>query len=642
MKKQIAVMMCAITFDNQRKLLDGIMAYARKKDVNVFVFTNFVTYQENDLVKQGAFQIMDLPDFSEFAGVILVKNTIQQKDVADYVVEKILQSGVEAVSINEKVDGMACINVSEYLGQRLAVEHLIRVHHKKDIAYVTGLLTNEEGRERFRAYRDCIEEAGITFDEDRVFNGYYDVDSGRNAVKFFLNHGRTMPEAIVCANDNMAIGVIAQLKECGYAVPDEILVTGYDGDDIAKFHTPSITTIGRSQYEVGYEAMKLLCTADITDIADTERGFGGKLIVGTSCGCSSNKRVYRAVREKYVEQAFIIQQASNCIQKMLSDFTAYEEESELAHGLKKFIPFTDMKSFYLCTCNQEEATDIAEKFSRFKDVREVYLTEYTKQMKVSLAYENGEYVEYPNIERKEIIPQKAKEKDGNLYIVSPIHYLNHCYGYCVSVDSLFPTKSELFYAWVLSISIGLENIRKIRILNAMIHQLNNMWAYDTLTNVYNRAGFYYYAEPLLEEVQKKQKKVFIIFADIDGLKKTNDTLGHKYGDAFITGIAQCIKETIREDQLLMRYGGDEFVVFSGCDTEEEAYQQVKDIQEQIRQRNESEQHDFRLAASMGVSVYDSLKIKDLSVLIEEADKKMYLEKKRRKAEDPGKSDRNDL
>lgn len=631
MKKQIAVMMCAITFDNQRKLLDGIMLYARKNNINVFVFTNFVTYQENELIKRGAYQIMELPDFSKFDGVILVKNTIQQEDIANHIVEKILKSGTKAVSINEKIDGMGCINISEYLGQRLTVQHIIEQHQKQDIAYVTGLLTNQEGRERYQAYRDCLKEAGIDFREERVFNGYYDVDSGRNAVKFFLQGDSKLPEAIVCANDNMAIGVIDQLKEFGYSVPEDVLVTGYDGDDIARFHTPSITTITRSQTDVGYEAIKMLCTLDAENLVKQEKEFVGKLMIGTSCSCLSSKRVYRKVRERYVEQSFIVQQASNSIQKMLSDFTAFDEEAELAEALKKYVRLTDMKSFYLCSCNQEEATELAEKYSRFRDVNEVYLTEYTKQMKISLAYEDGKFVEYSDIERDEIIPHEAKEKQGNLFVVSPIHYLNHCYGYCVSVDSLFPTKSELFYAWVLSIGIGLENIRKIRILNATIHQLNNMWAYDTLTNVYNRAGFFYHAEMLLKKLQEENKDAYIIFADIDGLKKVNDMQGHKYGDALITGIAECMKKTLKEGQLLMRYGGDEFVIFSGCNTDKEANRQIEDIQKKIDEKNASGTYSFRMDVSMGVAVYNSAKIKDLSLLIEDADKKMYLEKKERKA-----------
>ncbi len=631
MKKQIAVMMCAITFDNQHKLLDGMISYAKKKDINVFVFTNLVTYQENTLVKQGAYQIMELPDFSKFDGVILVKNTIQQVEVANRIAGKILESGVKAVSINEKMEGMGFVYISEYLGQRQTIMHVIREHKKRDIAYVTGLLSNQEGIERFKAYQDCLAEEGIEYREDRVFRGYYDTDSGRNAVKYFLRERGKIPEAIICANDNMAIGAVDQLREFGYSVPGDVLVTGYDGDDIARFHSPSITTIARSQTDVGYEAMRLLCTMDRAELIKVKKKFVGKLRTGTSCGCQSVKRIYRKVREKYVEQVFIVQQASNSIQKMLSDFTAFEQEEDLIEALKKYVQLTDMKSFYLCRCNLEEAAGLAERYSRSKDVNELYLTEYTRKMNVSLAYENGEFVHYDSIQREDIIPEKAKEMAGNLYIVSPIHYLNHCYGYCVSVDSLFPMKSELYYAWVLSIGIGLENIRKIRILNATIHQLNNMWAYDTLTNVYNRAGFFHYADGLLEKLRKENQKVYIIFADIDGLKHVNDTMGHKFGDALIKALADCMKRAAAADQLLMRYGGDEFVIFSGCDTASEAHRMINDIHQNIDERNRSGENPFQIEVSMGAAIYSSSRIRDLSLLIEDADQKMYQEKKKRKA-----------
>ena len=82
-----------------------------------------------------------------------------------------------------------------------------------------------------------------------------------------------------------------------------------------------------------------------------------------------------------------------------------------------------------------------------------------------------------------------------------------------------------------------------------------------LTQMHNRAGFYYEAKTILEILKLQDSKIFVLFSDVDGLKKINDTYGHEMGDALIKEMAACFKENITNDMWAMRYGGDEFVVF---------------------------------------------------------------------------------
>ena len=248
-----------------------------------------------------------------------------------------------------------------------------------------------------------------------------------------------------------------------------------------------------------------------------------------------------------------------------------------------------------------------------------------------LAFEYGQFVLYDDITKGDIIPPKVKMgKGGNLFVVSPIFYQNYCYGYCVSVNSYFPLKSELFFSWVLNIGIGLENIRKWTMLNATVNRLNSMWVYDMLTHVYNRAGFYHYAGKLLQSLQEKNVKAGLLFVDIDGLKSVNDQQGHHMGDAFIKEIAECLRENLCDEQILMRYGGDEFVLFGRIDSSESLEKQIAGIQNNIEKRNLTKYLPFSLGASIGSAVYEAIAISDLNEIIELADQKMYEEKRRKK------------
>ena len=626
MKKQIAVMMCAISFDNQRKILEGIMAGAKERDCNVFVFTNHVSYTEKELNKQGAFQILELPEFPLFDGVIFAGNTIQYKPAAEKLLENIRKSGVPVVSIDDDICGMNYIGISNYNAQRQVVEHIIHVHHKKRIAYVTGQLSKQSAQVRFRAYQDAMMEAGLPVDKRLIFRGNYDIDSGRNAVHSFHKQKEPMPEAIICANDNMAMGVLDQLRLYGYRVPEEIVVTGFDKDEMTEYHNPSITTVDAGQYVCGYQAVEMIFSGKKEDkqIVRTQMHIGG------SCGCPIHGQHLENIRETYVESMQIVHQAADSIKNMTTEFAGMEQERDLVEALKKYVINSDMECFYLCRCKDEWTQNLGHGVPEEQvDIKSVN-TDYTDVLSVALAYERGQFVLYDDIVKGEIVPQKAKGSGGNLFVISPIFYQNYCYGYCVSVNSYFPLKSELFFSWVLNIGIGLENIRKWNMLNATVNRLNSMWVYDMLTHVYNRAGFYHYAGKLLQSLQMENDIAGLLFVDIDGLKGVNDNLGHHKGDLFIKTIADCLKENLKDNQILMRYGGDEFVLFGKIESEEAFSQQISCIQRSIYKKNKSGQLEFTLGASIGNALYRAMEIEDLNEIIELADQKMYMEKREKK------------
>lgn len=381
-----------------------------------------------------------------------------------------------------------------------------------------------------------------------------------------------------------------------------------------------------SQFARGYKAVEIL----FSNQSNQKITVKSKMHIGGSCGCKEKDMSIREVQKNYVDDIQTMRQTADGIKNMITEFSGLKQETELVEALKKYVVQSDMKGFYLCRCKSETGYGLTKgALDSRLDMKEVN-TEYTEKMKVVLAYEKGFFPVYEDGDKGDIIPGKAKErKENNFFVVVPIFYQNYCYGYCVSVDSYFPLKCELFFSWTLNIGIGLENIRKIQILNRMLNRMNNMWMYDTLTQVYNRAGFFYYAGNLLQKLKKQGEMAELLFADINRLKKVNDTQGHLVGDKFIREIANCIKENLREEQLLMRYGGDKFVVFGRITDEEEQNLQIKNIRESIERRNETQKLEFPLSASIGVTVYQASEILNLDVIIEQADHKMYEEKRKK-------------
>ena len=128
----------------------------------------------------------------------------------------------------------------------------------------------------------------------------------------------------------------------------------------------------------------------------------------------------------------------------------------------------------------------------------------------------------------------------------------------------------------------------------------------------------------------QDSKIFVLFSDVDGLKKINDTYGHETGDELIKEMAACFKENMTTDMLAMRYGGDEFVVFGSYEEDSEIDYLIESIQGSMERRNKTGNHVFELSASIGVSKYVAKDVKELSELIDIADAEMYEQKRKKR------------
>jgi diguanylate cyclase (GGDEF)-like protein/PAS domain S-box-containing protein len=156
---------------------------------------------------------------------------------------------------------------------------------------------------------------------------------------------------------------------------------------------------------------------------------------------------------------------------------------------------------------------------------------------------------------------------------------------------------------------------------------------DELTGLYNRRGFMTMAEQQLklESHAGTARGLTLMFADMDGLKTINDLYGHKAGSEAIVHLAKIVKSALRDADLVARWGGDEFVILSIGSEEKDAELMVDRINSLIEHHNANSLKPYSLSCSIGISPYPLDGSKPLEAIIAEADKAMYAEKRRRKA-----------
>ena len=174
-----------------------------------------------------------------------------------------------------------------------------------------------------------------------------------------------------------------------------------------------------------------------------------------------------------------------------------------------------------------------------------------------------------------------------------------------------------------------EDRRLKQIASLSQDELYQLAMIDELTGVYNRRALLTYLDELIKSAELSKGTVSLLVLDIDKFKSINDTYGHLTGDKAIVEIANFLTEGVRENDIVARYGGDEFVVILPDAPEERAGQIAERIREQVAQKKfmaHDSNQEIKMSLSFGLAVYPK-DAKDSKTLFTQADRALYASKR---------------
>jgi diguanylate cyclase (GGDEF)-like protein/PAS domain S-box-containing protein len=161
--------------------------------------------------------------------------------------------------------------------------------------------------------------------------------------------------------------------------------------------------------------------------------------------------------------------------------------------------------------------------------------------------------------------------------------------------------------------------------------LQSLSLIDELTGLYNRRGFMAVTEQHLAAIRRNEKVPVLLYADLDGLKEINDSLGHHEGDRALVKAAEIFKETFRSSDILARLGGDEFVVLAAIGPEESAESLTTRLQEKFSASNARGNRPYNLSVSVGLAHFDDEESHSIEELMARADGAMYEDKRTKRS-----------
>lgn len=643
--KTIAVIAYSLTIEYSLTVLNGIKSFFDKKnDVNLIVIPVKTKYSREFMYNYQYWNIIQLLKSDSIDAVIVVTNSflnIVSVDELSKALECLLPKPVISVStpLNLPDNKYTCVSCDNAYLQ--IVEHLTKKHSRKKIAFFSASLTNSpESQEREKAYYAALKAQGLETNENFIFPGDYTPKTCYDYIKEHYKSKEDIPfDALLCANDYMAVGCIGALHEIGVSIPEDICVVGFDDTEVAVTCNPTVSTINQQIAQTGFKAAEVTYNILEGKSVNNRTVIDSYPVYRQSCGCiAKNLKLngYLSQNGQYINSEDLTK-ALDVFSNGLNDMDILTNHLNLTdsitnmntffEGLKTSLDILRVPLFSICTFDEPIQLEYNEEFELPKKANFIINVD-TERKKFSNYFDAGGKSFNPY---NSLLPKDIDVPKNGLFYMAPIFMKNKLYGYmlCKLPMPKYPLYAViskiLVNAFVNSYEFSRNDIERAKLVEKN-QNLNFEAKTDELTQLFNRRGFQEYGKQLLEVSLASEKTGSILFCDLDGLKKINDTWGHETGDLAIKTEAKVLRSAFRDSDLIGRLSGDEFgVVAPGFHVEK-----IDVLRERLMDLNEEFSKEaklpFTLSISIGAVAYDK-ENSDLKELLKFADKELYKEKK---------------
>lgn len=483
----IGVIIPAVIDSREADLLHEIQRQANELGYDVIAFTNasnsLDSFEQNDYVR-GEEAIYELIGKVRLDGILFAAGRFFSERVIKNIAEMIAETNIPCVVLEKNLPGFTSVFTQQHGDMYAMTEHLITVHNYQKIFCLTGPQGVYEAEERLAGFRDAMTHYGLR--NDWFSYGDFWVRTAGKIADDIAAGRMEMPEAVVCANDSMAIALCEALKSHNISVPIQIAVTGYDGRLEAMSYHPVITTVINKEKELAFAAVERLNT--LIRHSESGRQFVRQYNIsfGESCGClprikhqKSNELYHLVIENRSREELYL---NSNLMVRM-SQGENTREFALSVHELTHLLPAYKQVDI----CLNENRLELINRKEAQEETKH-----YTQNMMMLLSKKM--YVNQPDhyiFDIRHILPTLAAEHEPQFIILLPIHYAAWNLGYMALTyenggDYLLDTFLQY---WRDALANGLYTLSSKMYIEQMNRQIDEYSVRDQITGMLNKKGF---------------------------------------------------------------------------------------------------------------------------------------------------------
>lgn len=583
--------------------------------LQIFTINSDQYWNEESLSAECA--VFDVMPYDNLDLIIIMDERIKSRTISKRIISRSKTYNIPVIVVDGNYDETISIIFDYKSGFEKVVRHVVEDHRIKNPHLMAGIPGNSFSDERINVFKNVLKENNITFDDSMISYGLFWATPAREETEKIINSGR-LPEAIICANDIMAINVCDILMAHGYSVPDDIIITGFDGYEEVFFTNPRITTVSCNCISLSEAtastAIKLLKRNKVKNLHITP-----ELIPNESCGCPSDLGYSQAILNRFNDSFYRYQDDLRKLYDVATKMHTCQNPRSLAECFNDE-NFQNLFCVVKKNCFNPSKNILTERTSGLL-FHDLYLVHDSKDPDLKIQKVASSFPLHWNKEAFEEFWES-----GQPLIYNAIDYMNKALGFvCYSYNESTITNYVKTSSMTSTISMGIGGFINMRYQHKLSDRMGEMYKKDALTGLYNRIGFQQIYNKLSSSKKNHGKPITVIMSDLDGLKYINDNFGHAEGDRAIAEAAHFLKRACPERAICTRFGGDELfaVIIGKCDIDKI----ISKIKMYMDEFNSTSRLEYSVIASYGANtsiLNDSFDLKDALRI---ADEQMYQIKK---------------
>lgn len=577
---------------------------------------------ENSTDYIGNSELIKLIRYIPFSGMVILTETIKDDKLLADIVRLCQEKQIPIFSIDGKLEHCYNMTMRNGDGFELMVRHIIESHGCRRVNMLAGFKGNAISDERIAVYKKVLQENHIPIEEERIAYGDFWDRPTRKAIREFFNSPLPLPEAIICANDSMAIAACAELRKYGYHVPDDIIVTGFDGILSGQYHFPVLSTCAPDFADAAAFIIQELehfvvskqftpCDHDIVYIPK----------INPSCSCkpktmSNLNQIISKLYDNNTDSAW----HNISMNQLITDNLSNDNILALVNLLPKHVHL--WKDNFRFACVKSSMLSSGKVDDDFTDMISI------------LDLRSGSFgAAAEKFPIEDFIPNIDDIENTDTLIVRLLNSGKTVYGYsaegfCDIDDRKMQRCNDFSFFLSYCLNTIVHNATQKELADGLRkanHEISLMSLHDPMTGLYNRRGFYHEMESLLKDTQNSKNYLYIFSIDMNRLKYINDNFGHAEGDFAISVLIKAILDNSDNDAVCARFGGDEFVIARIGETENRysASEFLEKILASIALTEGIRHKPYPISVSIGMCCLPVTPSINLENMISAADEKMY-------------------
>lgn len=610
-----------VTKSEQMDLLNKEL---RKYGYKLIIFNSLLNVYNNSAYDEGSTSVFDIIKFEMLDCLILFDRGFSNKQTGSNLISKAKEYGIPVIVVGAEANGCYSIVDDFKTSYKNLIRHVIREHNARDTFFMGGYRWNPETLDRLACYKKALGEENISFDESMVGYGEFWDNPAVEELDRIIEERKVPPKAVFCANDCMAMAVIRRLGELGYKVPDDVIVTGYDGIEEGKYFVPNLTTIKENSEGEAIECARLVCDIFEEKAQMKTIKVPYKVVFNESCGCPSEED-FSDYRTRMAESM-----------RLNRDFSGHE--TAVFEGVDKFLSCDSLSEML------EKLKEYDLEYDSYLFIRSLLLESldvmYGSKLKLDFS---NEYVVFSSKSEDEfglaeypdpatLIPECEEWlENDDVLIVNSLYVENYRFGVYLykTTDIRVMSNHANRISRALNLSFGIVYNRMIQ--KGMQMELEQSLFTDSMTGIANIKGLEKWFEEYSFKKVSHDKGLVVSVYKLDKYKYLYDNYGVEEIESTMNKISEFLMKSGGNSKFVAKKSDDEFVLmdYSGDfdnndSTKNLMTQRVNEVLSAVENYNALHCKEYSIVLNCGTTYFAPGWDKDLRTILKQAYGELYL------------------